>query len=203
MKDILEKYLECSLFLCILYFKYINWSYLKAHSKYLNSNSGYLMLYLHQAMSGLRAKCKTMVTLQSSVLLIATFVSANRPLGSPQVMVTQATGPYDTYDMHAKNEVRRPIRWLLSFPCVGQCLFPLGDWWLCVVSLGLIGQLRIAWTSPKWFCFFWGHFRLKNRAGDPPECCPVRTGITSVASIACNPLKLVSCVGLSDWLFQN
>ena len=144
-----------------------------------------------------------MVTLQSSVLLIATFVSANRPLGSPQVMVTQATGPYDTYDMHAKNEVRRPIRWLLSFPCVGQCLSPLGDWWLCVVSLGLIGQLSIAWTSPKWFCFFWGHFRLKNRAGDPPECCPVRTGITFVASIACNPLKLVSCVGLSDWLFQN
>ena len=141
MKDILEKYLECSLFLCILYFKYINWSYLKTHSKYLNSYSGYLMLYLHQAMSGLRAKCKTMVTLQSSVLLIATFVSANRPLGSPQVMVTQATGPYDTYDMHAKNEVRRPIRWLLSFPCVGQCLSPLGD--MVAVSC----KPRFDWTT--------------------------------------------------------
>ena len=32
MKDILEKYLECSLFLCILYFTYIDWSYLKANS---------------------------------------------------------------------------------------------------------------------------------------------------------------------------
>ena len=80
------------------------------------------------------------------MLLIAAFVSANRPLGSPQVMVTQAPGPYDTYDMHNKNEVRvEPISRLLLFPAQVSVSSPCGDWFLggwCVWSLNL------SWKQP-------------------------------------------------------
>ena len=93
-------------------------------------------------------------------------------------MVTQATGPYDTYDMHAKNEVRfdqsngffqslrRPVS--LSLLVIGGC----------VVSLGLIGHTGDSLE------------RRPTYGETENSPIPIREGLASVASVACNPLKL-------------
>ena len=126
------------------------------------------------------------------MLLIATFVSANRPLGSPQVMVTQATGPYDTYDMHTKNEVRLDQSdGFFHPPAYRPVSLPLGDWWLCVVTLDVIGQPCIS-------------ARIFNLIVIATNMASIQTrAYASVASLACVPWKPASCVGLFDWLFQN
>ncbi len=97
---------------------------------------------------------------------MATFVSANRPLGSPQVLVTQPTGPYDTYDMHNKNEVRLdqsdgfslPVSRCVRPPCgVGSCLSrllqPISDW-----------QVMSIWRFPSCTVHVWHAQQKYNMA---------------------------------------